>query len=82
MASSDAYYSYCTWAQDIGHIPMSVRTFSRSLEQRFPKAKRKGANDFVRDLRLQPGRRRLNRPERGHPTAGVSIGQSVMRAVR
>lgn len=45
--SSEAYYSYKTWAQDSGYKPMSAGVFSRDLEKRFSKVKRKDANYFV-----------------------------------
>jgi putative DNA primase/helicase len=45
--SSEAYYSYRNWAQDSGYKPLSLGNFSRDLEKRFSRVKRKDANYFV-----------------------------------
>ena len=45
--ASEAYYSYKSWAQDSGYRPMALGTFSRDLELRFTKARRRDANYFL-----------------------------------
>ena len=45
--SSEAYYSYSNWAQGSGYKPMALGMFSRDMEKRHPKVKRKDANYFV-----------------------------------
>ncbi len=45
--SSEAYYSYSSWAQGSGYKPMALGMFSRDMEKRFAKVKRKDANYFV-----------------------------------
>lgn len=45
--ASEAYFSYKSWAQDSGYRPMALGTFSRDLELRHTKVRRKDANYFL-----------------------------------
>ncbi len=45
--ASEAYHSYRNWALNSGYKPFALGNFSRDLEGRFAKVKRKDANYFV-----------------------------------